>query len=65
MLGDRSWWWIPFVVFVGCGAGVGFWVGFNTAEEFNRAATIRDELTNKCLGGNDRACRLYEVKYGR
>jgi len=62
---DRSWWWIPFILFMGCGAGLGFWFGFTTAEEFNRDTLMRSELTDKCLGGNDRACRLYEVKYGR
>jgi len=56
---------MPFVIFMICGAVLGFWIGTAFAEDWNKVAAQRTELREACIAGNDRACRMYEVDHGR
>lgn len=58
-------WWLPFLLFSACGAGLGYWVGFAFSEDGRAYAREQAELGAECLAGNDRACRMWEVRYGR
>lgn len=60
-----DWWAIPFVLFMVCGAGLGFWIGTALADDWKAVVAERKGMRNACIAGNDRACRLYEVEYGR
>lgn len=69
MIGRHSWWWVLAGIFFACSAGLGFLYGTVFAEEWNAAnasvAAERGEIQQACIDGNDRACRVYEVRYGR
>ncbi|HFF5965038.1 TPA: hypothetical protein ACGCF6_000352 [Stenotrophomonas maltophilia] len=60
-----DWWAIPFVLFMVSGAGLGFWIGTVFADDWNTVAAERSEMRSACIAGSDRACRMYEVEYGR
>lgn len=43
------------------GVTCGLWTGKDTVNAWNN----KNELRAECVAGNDRACRIYEVDYGR
>lgn len=60
-----DWVWIPAAIFFVASASAGFLVGTVFAEDWNAVAAERGEIQKACIDGNDRACRVYEVRYGR
>lgn len=48
-----------------CGLTAGFFLVGIPADEFNKLYLEKVQLEQVCIGGNDRACRIYEVRYGR
>lgn len=67
---DFKWGFIPgafwgFLVGAVAGTFIGLTVtgGLGTDIEAGRAE--QRSLQEQCIGGNDRACRVYEVRYGR
>jgi hypothetical protein len=44
---------------------LGWFVGTVLAEDWNAVAAERGDIQKACIDGNDRACRIYEVRYGR
>lgn len=54
-----------FIVLCIIGICAGFVVGICMADDLAHDVLQRDEIERACVEGNDRACRLYEVKYGR
>ena len=65
MIGRHSWWWMPAGLFFAASAFAGFFVGSALSEDWNAVAAERGEIQKACIDGNDRACRVYEVRYGR
>ncbi|PTT59848.1 hypothetical protein [Stenotrophomonas sp. HMWF003] len=65
MIGRHSWWWIPAFLFFVCSSALGFMFGIELAEDWNTVAAEREAIQKACIEGNDRACRVYEVRYGR
>ena len=47
------------------GGFTSFYLGTVAAEDLNAVAAERGEIQKACIDGNDRACRVYEVRYGR
>lgn len=65
MIGRHSWWWCPALVFFACSALLGFYLGTVLAADLNAVAAEHRDIQKACIDGNDRACRVYEVRYGR
>ena len=64
-MGKFDLWVVPFLIFMVGGAVLGFWIGTAFAADWNAVMAERDQMRSACLAGNDRACRMYEVEYGR
>ncbi|KOQ76638.1 hypothetical protein [Stenotrophomonas maltophilia] len=60
-----DWWLVPFVILMVSGAVLGFWIGSVFSVDWNAVAAQRSDMRRACIEGNDRACRMYEVEYGR
>lgn len=65
MIGRHGWWWVPAGIFFACSAVLGFLLGTVFAEDWNAVAAERGDIQKACIDGNDHACRVYEVRYGR
>lgn len=52
---------LGFVVGIFAGGWCGYLMFEDIAHDFDTQETLRAE----CVKGNDRACRMYEVDYGR
>jgi hypothetical protein len=60
-----DWVWIPALILFVASASLGFLAGTVLAEDWNAVAAERGEIQKACIDGNDRACRVYEARYGR
>jgi len=65
MIDRYSWLWVPVILVFLCSAILGWYVGTVLAEDWNAVAAERKEIQKACIDGNDRACRVYEIRYGR
>jgi hypothetical protein len=59
---DIGWGFLFFAVCGVFGTVAGAFFGYT---DVRRAMADRDALRATCVAGNDRACKLYEVDYGR
>lgn len=62
---DADLFWICGVCGLVLGVIVGFPISYWLVRETAHALVTQDELKRDCLSGNDRACSIYEVDYGR
>lgn len=67
---DFKWAFVPgafwgFVVGALAGTFIGFMVTGGLGAEMEASRAERASYEQQCISGNDRACRIYEVRYGR
>jgi len=67
---DFKWGFVPgafvgFVVGAVAGTFIGFMVTGGLGAEIEASRAERGSYEQQCISGNDRACRIYEVRYGR
>lgn len=67
---DFKWAFVPgafcgFVVGVVAGTFIAFMVTRGLGAHMEASRAERASYEQQCISGNDRACRIYEVRYGR
>lgn len=67
---DFKWGFVPgafwgFIIGAAAGTFVGLMVTGGLAADLEAGRAEQRSFEQQCISGNDRACRVYEVRYGR